>query len=393
MRPIKPEVFERMVALRRDLHQHPELSWQEERTAARVSEVLQSLRVPFRRVAGTGIVADIPGPSGVPRIALRADMDALPIQEETGLPFTSVHDGVMHACGHDGHTSMLLGAAELLVAEPTLPAPMRLIFQPAEEVGGGARAMVQEGVLEDVAMVFGGHLDPRYLTGTLVITEGIVNASTDAFRIRITGRGAHGARPHEGIDAIVVGSAMVGQLQTIVAREVNPAHPAVVTVGRFVAGSAPNVLAETTELEGTIRAQDPAVREQILRALHRIAGACATSHGANAAVEITEGTPAVQNTKEMVALALDAGAALPMPPTVRPLRDANMGGEDFGWYLQHKPGCFIRFGAGTPGEESKPAHSSQFTFDEEALAIGAAWLHRVAITAGHRLRGGPGDGG
>lgn len=385
-RVVERTVFERMVAMRRDLHRHPELSWQETRTAECAEAGLSSLGIPFRRVAGTGIIADLPGPTGVPRIALRADMDALPIHEETGLPFASIHPGVMHACGHDGHTSMLLGAAELLARDGQLPAPVRLIFQPAEEVGAGANAMVGAGALDDVGMIFGGHLDRHYQTGSLVVTEGVVNASTDSFRIRITGQGAHAARPHEAIDAVVVGSLIVMALQTIVSREVNPAHPSVVTVGRFEAGTASNVIAGRAELEGTIRAQDPEVRRHLMNSIRRIAESSAKLHEAGVALEFTEGTPPLRNKREMVTVARDAAVSVVGELGVCALEHANMGAEDFSCYLERVPGCYVRFGAQVPGREGYPAHSSRFDFDEEALAIGAAWLYEVARQAGAALR-------
>ena len=379
--------FEQMVAIRRDLHRHPELSGQEKRTAARVCAVLDELAIPYRRgVAGNGVLADIPGPAGVPAVALRADLDALPIREETGLEFASVCDGVMHACGHDGHTSMLLGAAALLVREKGLPAPVRLIFQPAEEIGAGAADMVAAGALQDVGMVFGGHLDRHYATGTIVVSEGTVNASTDTFHIKVTGKGTHAARPHEGVDAVVVGSLLVIAIQTIVSREVNPAHPSVITVGRFDAGSAANVIAAAARLEGTIRAQDPEVREHLKAAIQRIVEAVGHLHGAGAALEFRDGTPAVINAPEMATLARQAAVAVAGNGNVVKLKTANMGGEDFSRYLDEVPGCYVRFGAQVPGREGFPAHSSKFDFDERALGVGAAYYRAVARLAGERIR-------
>ncbi|MEO1086013.1 MAG: amidohydrolase, partial [Acidobacteriota bacterium] len=199
-------LVERMVAIRRDLHRHPELSGLEERTVGVVAERLAALGLRPRRVGDTGLVADVPSADGAlgPRIAFRADMDALPIHEETGLPFASRNAGVMHACGHDGHTSILLGAAEALVAEPP-PSPVRLLFQPAEEIALGARALIDAGALDGVEQVFGVHLDVFVETGRLLVTPGPVNAALDNFRIRIVGEGAHAARPHTGVDAVVAG--------------------------------------------------------------------------------------------------------------------------------------------------------------------------------------------
>jgi amidohydrolase len=278
---IQQDLYDRIVSVRRTLHQYPELSGQETRTAAVIADFLRGIGIQCRtNVAGTGVIADIPGMAEVPCVVLRADTDALPIQEETGLEFASAHDGVMHACGHDGHTAMLLGAAALLSSEGDLPAPVRLIFQPAEEKGTGAQAMIQAGALEGAGMIFGGHLDRHYHPGAIVVAEGAVNASSDNFTIEIIGQGAHGARPHESIDAVVVGSLMIMALQTIVSREIDPARPSVVSVGQFQAGTAPNVIAGQARMEGTVRAQDPAVRRQLLNSVRRIAESIAQLHGA-----------------------------------------------------------------------------------------------------------------
>ena len=369
---VEPTLNERIVAIRRDLHRYPELSWQEHRTAERICLQLDDLGIPYRRVLRTGVIADLGGRAGVPRVALRADTDALPIHEETGLEFASIHEGVMHACGHDGHTSMLLGAAELLTKEDDLPAPVRLIFQPAEENGAGAKAMLDEGVLDGVAVVFAGHLDRHYPTGTLVVTDGPVSASTDHFRIVVTGSGGHAARPHETVDAVVVGSLIVLAIQTIVSREIDPAHPSIVTVGRFDAGTAHNVIAGRAELEGTIRAQDPKVREHLKSSIRRIAESIGQLHQASLEVEIRSGTPPVINTPPATQIARQSAMEVVGGEGVRALSHANMGGEDFSYFLTEVPGAYIRFGACLAGTKGFPAHSSRFDFNEEALPIGAA---------------------
>lgn len=386
--PLDDSLFQRIVEARRDLHQHPELSWHEERTAGRIAEFLQDLGIEHETgVAGTGIVGRIPGKDDAKGcIALRADTDALPIVEETGLPFSSENPGVMHACGHDGHTSILLGAAALLAGEPDLPVPVKLIFQPAEETGQGARAMIDAGALDDVAMIFGGHIDRHYPLGNIVVSEGAVNASSDSFCLKISGKGGHAARPHETVDAVVVGSLLIMAIQTIVSREVNPAHPSVVTVGSFQAGTAGNVIADRAELRGTIRAQDPDVRESLQRSIMRIAASVGQLHGARVETEITEGTPPVINSPEMTALcSLAAGRV--ENAHVRGLEVANMGGEDFGFYLLHRPGCYVRFGSVGAGQEPHPAHSSQFDFDERTLGFGAAYYLEVVKEASRVLLG------
>lgn len=384
---VAPELYDKLVAVRRELHRYPELSGQEARTATVISRFLHELGIPHRtNVAGHGVVADIHGKSEVPCVVLRADTDALPIQEETGLEFASAHNGVMHACGHDGHTTMLLGAAALLSREKGLPAPVRLIFQPAEEKGTGAIAMIQEGALSGAGLVFGGHLDRHYRPGTIVVSEGPVNASSDNFAIEIIGQGAHGARPHESIDAVVVGSLMIMALQTIVSREIDPARPSVVSVGQFHAGTAPNVIAGQAKLEGTVRAQDPAVRRQLLSSVRRIAESIAQLHGAKIHVTVTEGTPPLVNDAVMAGLARQAAIEAVGEANVLPLKTANMGAEDFSYYLEKIPGAYVRFGSQVPGREGYPAHSSKFDFDEEALAVGAVYYRAIARIAGQQLR-------
>jgi hippurate hydrolase len=372
---VTPELFERLVAFRRDLHRHPELAWQEERTGRCIAARLEALGLAPRRAGSTGIIADVPGACDGPRIALRADMDA----------FASVHDGVMHACGHDGHSTMLLGAAELLLRGPAPPLPVRLLWQPAEENGQGALALIEAGALEGVEQIFGGHVDRRYPAGHLIVTEGAVNASSDAFEIEIRGRGGHGARPHEAVDAVVVGSLLVTALQTIVSREVDPAHPSVVSVGTFHAGTVRNVIAASARLEGTIRAQEDAVRRHLHGAIERIARAIGQLHGAEVDVVIRRGMPAVINSPDMTDVARAAAVQVVGEERVQPLHTANMGGEDFAWYLERVAGAYVRFGARVDGREGFPAHSSGFDFDERALASGAAWYASVAALAGERL--------
>jgi len=387
LKPINDALFEQLVAFRRDLHRHPELSGEEEQTSEKVCEFLDKLGVSCRRgVGGAGVVVDFQGQntsSGC--IAFRGDMDALPIQEETGLSFASENEGVMHACGHDGHVSILLGLAGLLAEKESLPVPVRLIFQPAEETGVGALQMIEDGVLDEVSMIFGGHLDRHYPLGTIIVTDGAVNASSDQFLINISGKGGHGARPHETVDAVVVGSLLVTAIQTIVSREINPAHPSVVTVGRFDAGTASNVIADKAKLQGTIRAQDEDVRQYLHDSIQRISDAIGQLHGAEVHTEIIPGAPAVLNPPEMANLCREAAAAVVGKEQVCELETANMGGEDFGHLLAKRPGCYVRFGAIAEGQEPYPAHSSRFDFDERTIGIAAAYYRELAETASHHL--------
>lgn len=378
-------LYERLVSFRRDLHAHPELSGEEERTAARIRDALDDLGIEYRaNVGGHGIVATIPGETDGPAVGLRGDMDALPVIERTGLPFASQREGVMHACGHDGHSTILLGAAELLRREK-LPVAVKLLWQPAEERAYGAQMMIDDGALEGIGAMFGGHVDRHYEPGAIVVSEGPVNASTDLFTIEIAGRSGHGARPHEALDAVVVGSLLVTALQTIVSREVDPAHPSVVTIGRFDAGTAPNVIAGTARLEGTIRSQDETVRAHLHKSITRIAKAIGELHGAQLNVDLDLRTPTLVNAPDWIDAARDAARSVPGARLIEKLHTVNMGGEDFACYLEHVPGIYVRFGARVEGRESFPAHSSEFDFHERAIAVGASWMARIARRAAHRL--------
>lgn len=376
-----------MTEIRRDLHRHPELSWKELRTSDRIAEELIRLGLkPRRGIAGTGLYADLPGPKGVPLVGLRADIDALPIHEDTGLPFSSENPGLMHACAHDGHTSILLGATALLLQEPELPAPVRVMFQPAEELGKGAVVMVKDGALDGVGVIFGAHIDRHYDTGILVVTEGPVNASTDRFEILVRGQDGHAARPHQCLDAVVIGSLIIIAMQTIVSREVDPAEPSVVSVGRFEAGTAHNVIAGRARLEGTIRAQSPKVRAHLGASIQRIGRAVGELHGARVEVIVEEGTKPLINSPEMAGLAHRAARAVVGSESVQPLRSANMGGEDFSEFLAHVPGAYLRIGARRADWDEAPAHSARFDFDEDALPIGAAFFRQLALDGGRWLR-------
>lgn len=384
MNLIPPELSDEITEFRRYLHKYPELSWQEEKTCLKICQKLEAWGIPYRIVAKTGIIVDLNVKANEKCIALRADIDALPIYEETGLEFASVNEGIMHACAHDGHTSILLGALKILSIE-NLPFGVRFIFQPGEEHGNGASRMIDEGALENVAAIFGGHIDRHFQPGEIVVTNGAVNASTDQFRILINGQGGHGARPHESIDAVVVGSLIVMAIQTIVSREVNPAHPSVVSIGVFSAGTASNVIAGTAKLEGTIRALDEKVRLHLHKAIERVAKSVALLHGAQINVEFIKGTPPLYNTEEMSNLSREAAEKVIDKKEIKKLHTANMGGEDFSYYLKHVLGSYVRFGGQVKGRESYPAHSSKFDFDEHVLSVGAAYFVAITKIAGEKL--------
>lgn len=367
-----------VIALRRWLHSHPELSYKEFNTAEFVMHHLSRLGLSdVRRVGETGVVAVIPGTNRtLPKVALRADMDALPIEEETGLAFSSCNRGVMHACGHDGHTAMLLGAISLLQNSPQLPTDVVCLFQPAEEKGSGARELVEKGVLEGVEAVFGGHIDTHFAMGQITVDEGVICAFADQFHIRVKGRGGHAARPHESVDALVAASWLVTTIQNLVAREVDPNHAAVVTIGRFVSGTAANVIAEDAVLEGTVRTTDEQVRERVLDGLRRFVETTATMYGVQTWIEISESLPAVINREPAVSFARQAALQTVAKQNVISQGKSSLGGEDFAYYQQQVPGCMVRYGAAIAG--AGVAHSSTFDFDERVLILGAKWLATVA---------------
>ena len=370
-----------MVELRRTFHRHPELAFEEERTAAVIMEELQRLDVPFEYGGvGGGVVGRIAGRSDGPAVALRADMDGLPGEETTGLPFASAHPGKMHACGHDGHMAMLLGAAALLRENPP-PGQVVLIFQPAEERGAGARVMIRSGALEGVRAIFGGHVMRQFQVGEIMVAAGVITAQSDKFTIRVRGRGGHGARPHEAVDAVVVAGLLIMAAQTLVSREINPFHPSVVTIGQVQAGSAPNVIAEHAVLDGTIRTTERAVRKHIIEGLNRMAKATGVLHNAVVDVEIAEGYPPVVNTEREADIAMQAALKVVGPQGLVPIDHPSMGAEDFAYYLERIPGCYVRFGARREGWENIPLHSPAFDFDEEALKVGATFFDEVAREA------------
>jgi amidohydrolase len=376
----------RLVELRRELHRHPELSWQESETAARLAAALAQFGITdVARVAGTGLVARIPGHDrSAPVVALRGDIDALPITESTGLPFASENAGVMHACGHDVHASWAVAAARLLLAKPAI-GDVLVVFQPAEEVGDGARAIVESGALANVAAIFGGHVDRRFEVGQVVAQPGALAASTDTFEIELLGAGAHGARPHESADPMVAAAAIVTALQTLVSRRLDPAQPGVVTVGTINAGTASNIIPDRARLSGTIRATTVAARTLLSRELVRMVSDVAKAYGATATTSLGSGTPPIVNPERMASIASSAVTRVLGDAALVPLGTTNMGGEDFAVYMESIPGCFMRIGAREPGGRVIAAHSPGYYAAEGALFIGAAVLAECARTASAML--------
>lgn len=383
---VNDELFEWIRGIRRTIHQSPEVGFKEEKTAAFISDTLKKLGIKHRNgIAGTGVVGRLVVDENGPTIALRADMDALPITENTGLPFSSLNQGIMHACGHDGHMAIVLGAARLLKEDPP-EGNVVFIFQPAEESEGGAKPMIEEGVLEGVNMIFGGHIERHHHVGQIGIKTGVHTAFCDAFDIRITGRGGHAARPHETIDAVLIASQFVVNLQTIISRNIDPVHPAVLTVGYIKSGTVFNVIADKAVLKGTIRTTDEVVRALIVDKVRKLASSFSILYDAEIVVNIRPGYPPIINEGIACQYAKQSAERLLGKKNTVALPFPSMGGEDFAYYLQKVPGCFVRFGAAKPEYEQIASHSPRFDFDEEVLRVGSAYLAELARYAIKKLK-------
>jgi amidohydrolase len=373
-----------LVELRRDFHRHPELSFQEHRTAQKVIERLDELGIAARGGVGkTGVVGDL-GHNG-PRIALRADMDALPIQETSEVSYASQVPGVMHACGHDVHVACLLGAAELLAEEAAagrLPGQVRFLFQPAEEAQdaeglSGAMRMVAEGVMEGVDAVAALHVWADLPVGTISLRDGPATAYPDKFKLVIKGREAHAAFPHEGIDAITLSAQVINALQTVVTRRLDPTQGKVLTVGTIEGGTKDNILAGQVTMTGTIRSFRPEIREALFAEMERACGV-ARALGGDFDLTIYPGYNPVVNDPALTALVRRIGVDLLGAENVHetPLQ---MGGEDFCYFAEKAPGCMFMMGGATPGAAKQRHHHPQFDVDERSLPLGAALLAEVAI--------------
>jgi amidohydrolase len=369
------KLYDEMVETRRYLHQHPELSFKETKTAKYIADYYEKIGIPYKTgVGGNGVIATLKGGKPGKTIALRADFDALPIQDEKDVPYKSKVDGVMHACGHDGHTASLLALAKAMQQfQDELPGTIEFLHQHAEEYApGGAKPIVESGALDHVDAVFGTHLWATTPLGVLQTSEDVFMAGADRFTITIQGLGGHGAYPHETKDSIVIAAQLITQLQQIVSRRLDPLDTAVVTVGIFEAGKAFNVIADKATLTGTVRYLNPAIQENLIAEMEKIIKGVCISNDADYTFDYTKGYPPLINHAEEAKLVLESSKAvhdIHTRETVVPV----MGGEDFAYYTLHKPGAYFFTGANLEGNPY-PHHHPKFDIDERALPIAAKTL-------------------
>ncbi len=373
-----------LIRWRREFHAYPEIGFAVEKTAGAVADHLRSWNIPVQtRVGRTGVVGELRCRGAAPTVALRAELDALPVDEQTDLPYRSRAPGQAHACGHDGHLAMVLGAARLLAERASeLSTNVKFIFQPSEEqFPGGAAGMIAEGVLDGVDEVFSLHVTPTLPTGMFTIGDGTLLAAAANFKIVIRGRGGHAGMPQLSIDPVVVAAEVVLALQTIVARKVDPFDSAIVTVGRVAAGSAPNVIPDQAEIEGTYRSLQNDVLPLLRAEIERLAQQIAAAHGATAEVHFIDGYPAVVNDPRAATWARAQVSTLWGDEALAPFRP-RLACDDFAYFLEARPGAFISLGCGRPDVDSNyPNHHPRFQLDEACLPIGAALLVQMALAS------------
>ncbi len=382
IKPIIADLNSELVAIRQKLHSEPELSWEEYETTNYVAAYLDKLGIPYRRTEPTGIIAELKGNKEGKTVALRADMDALSVYEiREDIPYRSKTNGKMHACGHDAHTAMLLIAAKTLHAvRDEIEGTVRFIFQPAEEVATGAKAMVEQGAIEGVDNAFGIHIWSQIDTGKIQCNKGPAFASADIFKVTFKGQGGHAAAPHDAIDAVMIASTFALNVQTVVSRTVNPLRPAVLTIGKMDVGTRFNVIAEDASLEGTVRCFDQDVRTHMEAQIRHYADQVAALYGGTAEVIYEYGTQAVNNDKASADL-VERLAIEHFGSEAYHLDDPTMGGEDFSFYLDEVPGCFALVGSGNTEKDTRWAHhNGHFDIDEDGLRIGTELYVQYALT-------------
>jgi len=378
-------IFGRIVEIRHDLHQNPELSGEERETRLLIRSILEAEGIPFRTFENHyGVVAEIVGNPSLPTVALRGDMDALPMPENSDKPYASGNEGIMHACGHDAHTAIALGCTLALNrVRDKLPGNIRIIFQPSEEVlHGGSSEMIKAGALDGVSAIFGLHVYPYLRTGQIGYKYGVMMAASDTFSFDIYGKTAHGARPHEGIDAVLVTSMAVNSLNHIVSRKIDPIHPAVISMGRIEGGKAPNVICDFVTVSGTVRTVNASVREKIPQMMENTISGICNAMDARYHFRYEFGPPELKNNDRLVDLIREAACEVVGEEGLVDLADPVMGGEDFARYLQHVPGAFFRLGICNEEKGTCiPQHNTRFDVDDDSLSIGMKVLCLSALYA------------
>ena len=383
------EIKQELIEWRRDFHEHPELGYEETRTSSKIKEFLIKEKIEFYDTATTGVCAIIRG-KGEKTIALRGDMDALPLIEKNQCDYISKEHGKMHACGHDAHTAILMGAAKLLNSmKEELQGNVKLFFEPAEETTGGARVMSDEGVLENpkVDAVIGLHVDEKIETGYIGLKKGVVNAASNPFTIKVKGKGGHGARPNDCVDPVVISAQIILALQTIVSREIPPTDPAVITIGAIHGGTAQNIIPEEVVISGVIRTMKTEHREYVKKRLKEVAEGIATSMRGNCEIEIEDSYPCLYNNDELVQLFKESSSNVIGKENVIALEKPSMGVESFAYFAMERPSVFYFLGS---KNEKKgiihPAHGSHFDIDEECLPIGVALQCEMAVEVLKKIR-------
>jgi amidohydrolase len=382
IREIATQIAPRLVEIRRHLHSHPELSGQEVQTATYVAGVLSSCGLHIREGVGkVGVLAELQGQGNDQRLlAIRTDMDALPIQERVELGFISRNPGVMHACGHDIHTTVGLGTAMVLSQmADELPGNLRFLFQSAEEIAQGAHWMVQDGAMENVAAIYSLHVFPSILAGKVGIRYGALTAAADDLELTIIGESGHGARPHEAIDAIWIAAQVITALQQAISRTQNPLRPVVLTIGKISGGHAPNIIADQVQLSGTVRSLHPETHENLPAWIEQIVGNVCAAYGAKYHLNYRRGVPSVQNDSHLMGLVESAVTEVWGRDAVQLIHEPSLGAEDFAVYLNHAPGAMFRLGVGFDGRTNHPLHHPLFEADERSILTGVVTMACAAL--------------